>query len=60
MPIEYPSTLTMQAKNEAIDLSSFEPPSVKKLAIRTLQLMEQGVPRKKAQKQIEQEMFASG
>ena len=43
-----------------VDVANFEPPPVRKMAVRQLALMEQGVPRKKAQKVVEDQMLASG
>ena len=43
-----------------VDVANFEPPPVKKMAVRQLALMEQGLPRKKAQRVVEDQMLASG
>lgn len=45
---------------EPIDLSSFEPPVVKKIAIRQLALMEAGMSKLQAIKVVEQDMLKKG
>jgi hypothetical protein len=50
----------MQALMEPIDLSSFEPPVVKKIAIRQLALMEAGMSKLQAIKVVEQDMLKKG
>jgi hypothetical protein len=45
---------------EAVDLGSFEPPLMKKVAIQQLALMEAGVPKRVAIRKVEDDMRSKG
>ena len=52
--------LLLQALFEAVDLASFEPPLMKKAAIRQLALIQAGMPKKEAIRTVEEDMRSKG